>query len=120
MKTYIEVAKFVEELAAKYPQAGITFGYLGNVGHIGRTFVDDRSYYIFTTIQVAGLWRMERAKIFVGDASGFLTEQVHCFADGRPFDRKPTDEEGANKVVRDIEFSDIEARLVRLLSKVTA
>ena len=105
MTTFNEMAKFSEELAAKYPQAGITFGYLGNV--------DNRQYYIFTQIA-------EQVKIFVGDASGFLTQQVNCFADGRSFDSKPTEVERANKVVRTIEFRDIEARLVWYLGKVAA
>jgi hypothetical protein len=110
--TYNEMLKLVDELAAKYPEAGLTFGYLGNCG---RNY-DDRVWYIFTRIEIEGIWGTERAKIYVGgEKSEFLTEKVHCFADGTPFNRKPTPEELATKIVRTIEPRDIEARLARLL-----
>lgn len=39
-----------KELAAKYPEVGLTFGYIGNCG----SGYDDRSWYFFTKISIPG------------------------------------------------------------------
>ncbi len=44
--------KLVAELAAKYPQAGLSFGYLGNYS---RRWGDDRSWSVFTKISSANV-----------------------------------------------------------------
>lgn len=50
-------------LQEAFPEAGITYGYLGNIERWG----DNRSFYFFTTIKMVGLFGVENLKIGVND-----------------------------------------------------
>ena len=43
---YLAMSAIVDELKAVYPEAGFSFGYIGNVGRWG----DDRGWYVFTGV----------------------------------------------------------------------
>lgn len=47
-QAYSDVEDAVERLKKKYPQAGLSFGYIGNFERWG----DDRAYYIFSGIPI--------------------------------------------------------------------
>lgn len=49
-KAHKALKDLVDGLARKYPEAGLTFGYLGNVGSYG----DDRSWYFFSKLSKPG------------------------------------------------------------------
>lgn len=49
------LALCVSMLQARFPQLGISHGYIGNVGMIGNKYVDDRSWRVFTNMRDVGL-----------------------------------------------------------------
>jgi hypothetical protein len=46
----------LEALRAKFPTLILSHGYIGNCGFVGRTYIDDRSWRIFTNLQTEDVY----------------------------------------------------------------
>jgi hypothetical protein len=56
------------KLKAAFPQLGLSYGYIGNCGMIGRTYVDDRSWRIFTSVRI-NADDVNCAQVYLGDGA---------------------------------------------------
>lgn len=61
MNAQEEIEGAVKTLAAKYPTAGLTFGYIGNLWGADMGFLDDRSWRVFSKMTTEGIWGPKRA-----------------------------------------------------------
>jgi len=67
-----ELTALFEDLKTRYPEVGLSFGYIGNI----ETWGDDRYWYFFTQVQGQGTWGPERMKF-----GGYLTERLPEFSE---------------------------------------
>src|SRR5688572_30645555 len=112
--TKTEMNACCETLKAKYPEAQLSFGYIGNCGHDRYGAFDDRSWYFFTQIPLG----TTRAKLSLGKDPEAATQT--CFPNGEVFDGSyQLSKEQFNALVRrPLQPEDVEAWLVRQLDRV--
>lgn len=85
---------FVNGLNDRFPQAGLSFGYIGNCGHTFGTFADDRSWQVFSKIRHAdpafplqskrwtyGYVATENLLHLAADVEAFLEDEVRSALD---------------------------------------
>jgi hypothetical protein len=70
-EAYADLTIIFADLKAKYPQIGLSFGYIGNVENWG----DDRHWYFFTEVLGEGNWGLERINF-----GGYRTSELPKFA----------------------------------------
>lgn len=105
-----EIQECVKELAAKYPQVGLTFGYIGNCG----PGYDDRSWFVFTKVERGRsmFGHMERFNYSLGRDVNAVTVTYLPSDPSWRGNYKLTPEQWASKTTRPIAKSDIENWIV--------